>query len=479
MRSFRLTTLVVFVAAVGMVLGGCLPFRLPVEAVPSPDEPVSSATSPSSAITTPGPSRTPTPTPVPLVASDPFAGERVDLVLGYAAPQKTTMPCGSGGSKTIVARAGSYVGFANQEVAGVFDLASRQWLWCAATGFGGADGVVEVTTDSSVGRPGYLPSLDEDTLEASEYDPSGSAFFLRAGDETSLVVPVTIDRPQIGSQKEAPLRGLVAFDGHGVKTWIAGLPQTGDPQVSCRQDVTACLVQQGSGLKAVIVMPDPQSGQLSTLAEGGQLHKDADPGPVGSEVFIFLSGNSQATWARYENEADWHVLAVGGKAVGSYWYVGTIDHWVIVGDQSESKDRIRRIDTTTGADDIVEFGYPKQSCLPLADRRLLCTYYSSNPSIGVFDLATGQIVWEWKEDDPDPVTGVPRKVPRDLYVYGDLIFAGPTSSSERYLIDAETGADVPFDSKMTIAYELLRSNNCSSYGCVSVSGNSVEYTSVK
>lgn len=483
MSSRRVMRSMVVVAAFGMLLGGCLPFRPPIEAVPSPDGQASSTATASSTAGTSSASRTPTPTPAatPRAATDPFAGKRVDLKVGYAAPQKTTMPCGSGSSRMGVARAGSYVGFADQEVAGVFELAGGQWLWCAKTGFGGADGVAEVTTDSAVGRPGYQPSLDEDTLEAAEFDFNVTAFFLREADETLLVVPVTIDRPQIGSQKEAPLRGLVAFDGHGVKKWITGLPQTGKADVFCLADATACLLDQGSGSDAVIVAPDPESGELSTLAQGGRLRRYANPGPASSELFLFTNSKSQPVWARFEADAEWHLLtSESGKTLSTNGYVGVVQHWVVMAEgPNYSPTKIRRLDTTTGASDVVPFAFDKDSCLPLADRRLLCTDDGSKPSIGVFDVSTGEVVWEWQEDDPDPVTQVPRKVPRDLYVYGDLVFAKAGNSSERYLIDAKTGADVPFDPKMAVAYELLRSDACNSYGCVEYASGRIEYAQAK
>lgn len=480
MHGRRVMRSMAVVAALGVSLAGCLPFRLPIQAVPSPDKPVSSAATPSPAAATP--SRTPTPslTPGAQAAIDPFAGKRVDLTVGYAAPKRTKLPCSSDSPGSYPARAGSYVGFSNDEVAGVFDLATGQWLWCVTNGFGGADGVAEVTSDSAVGRPGYQPSLDADTLEAAEYDSQGMAFFLQAGEETLLVVPVTINRPPIGSQKQAPLRGLVAFDGHGVKKWVTGLPQADAADTFCRKDATACLLEQGSGSKAVVIAPDPASGQLTTVIQGVPLSRNANPGPAGSEVILLESTKSQPMWAGYAAEAEAHLITSdAGQVLKSYGYIGVTDHWVVLADKSKpSASKLWRLDTSTGVNAVVPFAFPKDSCLPLADRQLVCTGSGSDSSIGVFDLTSGNVIWEWREDDPDPVTQVPRKVPDSLDVYGDLIFAEP-SSSERYLIDAKTGLDVPFDAKMTAAYELLRTDDCTSYGCVDSSSSGIEYSMVK
>ena len=116
-------------------------------------------------------------------------------------------------------------------------------------------------------------------------------------------MPVTIDRPQIGSQKEAKLRGLLAFDGHGVKKWIAALPQTsGAGSPYCSDDATVCVVQQGSNWSQVALLEvTARTGELIVLAEGVYLNTDATQGPVGTESFVVKNGRFETLWARYES----------------------------------------------------------------------------------------------------------------------------------------------------------------------------------
>lgn len=476
---------VVVVVSLGLALGGCLPFGSPIVALPSPAASVapSEKSSPSSSPSASASTRTSTSATASVSATNPFAAKRVDLAVGFTAPQTTSMTCDGSSATLGVARAGSYAGFVNQAAAGVFDVATGRWLWCVPTGFGGADGVAAVTTDSSVGRPGYEPTLDTDTLEATEYDSQGKPFFLRSDAETLLVVPVTIDRPQIGSQKEAKLRGLLAFDGHGVKKWIAALPQTsGAGSPYCSDDATVCVVQQGSNWSQVALLEvTARTGELIVLAEGVYLNTDATQGPVGTESFVVKNGRFETLWARYESEADLQLLTNStGKAHRTSWYVGVIDRWVVAGDEADHQaNKIMLLDTTTGAKTQVPFAYSKNSCLSLPERVMVCRGQNPVASIGAFNLLTGEVLWEWQEDDPDPVTQVPRKVPRDLYVYDGLIVASYKDSEARYLIDAETGTDQPFTAKMAAAFELLITDKYNAYGSVYASSGNIEYSRAK
>ena len=137
------------------------------------------------------------------------------------------------------------------------------------------------------------------------------------------------------------------------------------------------------------------------------------------------------------------------------------------------------LDTTTGARTQVPFAYSKNSCLSLPERVMVCRGQNPVASIGAFNLLTGEVLWEWQEDDPDPVTQVPRKVPRDLYVYDGLIVASYKDSEARYLIDAETGTDQPFTAKMAAAFELLITDKYNAYGSVYASSRNIEYSRAK
>lgn len=482
MRSrFMIRSAAVATLAVLLSLTGCQSVKGVPAADTSPSTPSASATPRGS--TTPSTSSvSPSASAVSQRASDPFEAKRVDLSVGYSVVQKTTMPCNRSDASIWTARAGSYAAFVNQYAAGVLDISTGQWLWCEPTGFGGTDGVAKVTTDSSVGRPGYTPILDADTLEAAEFDSSGEAFFMQAGDETLLVVPVTIDRPQIGSQKEAKLRGLVAFDGQGTKKWIAGLPSTsGAGSPTCSSDATRCIVQQGGGSSALVTSVDAETGELSTLAQQTNGLVDSSSRFVGSDLFLVSGRRSEAMWVDYGSDpAPDPLITDDGTPIKSDWYLSINKHLVIAADQAHSKaSKIWVFDTANGSSSMVPFEYSKRDCLRVQGQLMLCMEHGSSGSIGAFNLATGEVVWEWRENDPDPDTQVPRKVPEKLYVYDDLVVADYTNAEKRYCIDPKSGLDTPFDRKQAAAFDSLRSNDYTPYGYVSTSGSTISYAHAK
>lgn len=115
---------VVLVVSLGLALGGCLPFGSPIVALPSPAASVApsgkSSPSPSASAST----RTSISATASVSATNPFAAKRVDLAVGFTAPQTTSMTCDGSSATLGVARAGSYAGFVNQAASGVFDVAT-------------------------------------------------------------------------------------------------------------------------------------------------------------------------------------------------------------------------------------------------------------------------------------------------------------------------------------------------------------------
>lgn len=369
------------------------------------------------------------------------------------------------------------------------DRVDQSVVWCAPLALGSLDGPAQVPSESPVGRPGYLPALNDDTLAAAS--PAGDGPIVAvAQSRLWVLLPVEISRPQIRSQQAQNFHAFIAYDDGGAPRWLssfAAIEDVSNGNVVFRRDQTT-----GALLRVV----EPTSTSAAPTSDLSLAFLDVSAGKAGKAWVAqgsgddagtgqFLGGNfitgvhrsgdagSTSAVAGWRSDSGAQVFTTA-YAESEINFAVTAGHVVTTRQvaatgESATVAAVYRLDT--GAVTSLRLPFPTDlddQCRWDGRDVLVCgSGYGVVATLAALDIAGSSLRWSWKTGDPDPVTKVPRIVPSEYDVWGRYVYARDPDNKP-YLIDAQNGNDLTTPTTIVGPQD--------PYGSVETSDNAVQLT---
>lgn len=414
--------------------------------------------------------------PPAITVPDPATTPAVDNPTGFTEPVTVVPDCapGAGSDQTweldpTASVFGAYAAARRGDSLALIDRVAGTTVWCTQLGLGSLREPAEVTSDSPVGRPGYTPALNADTLAASS--PAGPGpYVVVSGTRIWVLQPLQITRPRIGSQQATNLHAFLALDDSGRPSWIASFA-TSD---AIAADTTRFVRDASSGA-LVQVVTDPNERTTLTVraidvargtASAGWTAKNVDTGwnrdgyAVTGGVLTMITEGAGAdgdtrtvrgrrvdTGAEVFHSATttsrvWAVVVPGQPLVGPGYALvvrGQQDGYVPSATLEAYALGTGRVATVTAPVTSVDL---EDDCSFNGVDLLVCAGEGRRQASTLFavDLNRSAIAWAWATGDPDPTTRVARTVPREFTAWHENVYAR-NENGDRYLLDARTGTD--------------------------------------
>lgn len=355
----------------------------------------------------------------------------------------------------------------NGDYLALVDRATQTTAWCAPMGLGGTDRAPEVSSGSVVGRPGYAPALDAETMAAAWPGHDFPMLGVVAG-RLWVIQPIEVVRPDIQSQQARSYAALLGMDDAGTVRWLTEVPELDgldDAADAYYQDVLSGAIQltqswsDARGAHRLRVVPV----DYSTGIRGDPwVAKDLLWNWREPTYLVFSGGTAVYATHRVTTSEGRHGLQMRSAQTGALiaslgpWpeprKVLSLPNMLIVSQPTPAgtSEVLKAYDYADGTERSLSTAFPVdlESCASNSWSKLVCTgAVDERDGITALDVDTGKTDWTWWTGDADATTGVPRTVPSDIAAFGDYIY-GTNDRGDRYILDMATGADLGLETEI-------------------------------